>query len=121
MGLFKSEEQLEASKDSDELLPQHDTSTHVAPALLEPTATPDEVRSFLSQILRNRGIASDYAERIASRWTLGTGKELRSYPVAMFRQIFGPDEEGWMVYMAVRVPFYKKDCENDLSQKQRGE
>ncbi len=31
------------------------------------------------------------------------------------------DEEGWMVYMAVRVPFYKKDCENDLSQKQRGE
>ncbi|KAG9593588.1 hypothetical protein KCU77_g7588, partial [Aureobasidium melanogenum] len=66
-------------------------------------ATPDEVREFLVQLLiKNRGLHPDHARRVASKWTLGTGRELISYPPLLYAEIFGL-EDAWMVYKEAKV------------------
>jgi hypothetical protein len=66
-------------------------------------ATPDEVRSFLIQLLvQNRGLHHDHARRIASKWTLGTGRELMSYTPTLYAEIFGL-EDAWMVYKEAKL------------------
>lgn len=66
-------------------------------------ATPDEVREFLVQLLiRNRGLHPDHARRVASKWTLGTGRELISYPPLLYAEIFGL-EDAWMVYKEAKL------------------
>ncbi|CAC9887150.1 unnamed protein product [Aureobasidium pullulans] len=62
------------------------TGELVAP---DPKATPDEVRDFLVRLLiKNRGLHEDHARRVASKWTLGTGRELSSYPPLLYAEIF---------------------------------
>lgn len=79
----------------------------------EPKAKPDEVRDYIIAVLiRSRGLGLDHARRVAAKWTIGTGRELRHYPGAMFRDIFGL-EDGWVVYKEVRVPYYQKEKEKD--------
>ncbi|KAH0383432.1 hypothetical protein KCU92_g5287, partial [Aureobasidium melanogenum] len=66
-------------------------------------ATPDEVREFLVRLLiKNRGLHPDHARRVASKWTLGTGRELVSYPPLLYAEIFGL-EDAWMVYKEAKV------------------
>ncbi|THZ09660.1 hypothetical protein D6C95_01123 [Aureobasidium pullulans] len=66
-------------------------------------ATADEVREFLMQLLiKNRGLHQDHARRVASKWTLGTGRELISYPPSLYAEIFGL-EDAWMVYKEAKV------------------
>lgn len=66
-------------------------------------ATPDEVRSFLVQLLiQNRALHPDHAKRIASKWNLGTGRELLSYTPSLYAEIFGL-EDAWMVYKEAKV------------------
>ncbi|KEQ60271.1 uncharacterized protein M437DRAFT_54686 [Aureobasidium melanogenum CBS 110374] len=66
-------------------------------------ATPDEVREFLVKLLvQNRGLHQDHARRVASKWTLGTGRELISYPPLLYAEIFGL-EDAWMVYKEAKV------------------
>jgi hypothetical protein len=66
-------------------------------------ATPDEVRSFLAQLLvQNRGLHHDHARRIASKWNLGTGRELVSYTPTLYAEIFGL-EDAWMVYKEAKL------------------
>merc|ERR1712227_949372 len=66
-------------------------------------ATADEVREFLMQLLiKNRGLHQDHARRVASKWTLGTGRELISYPPRLYAEIFGL-EDAWMVYKEAKV------------------
>ncbi|KAG9515440.1 hypothetical protein KCV07_g7435, partial [Aureobasidium melanogenum] len=66
-------------------------------------ATPDEVREFLVRLLiKNRGLHPDHARRVASKWTLGTGRELISYPPLLYAEIFGL-EDAWMVYKEAKV------------------
>jgi hypothetical protein len=66
-------------------------------------ATPDEVREFLVALLiKNRGLSQDHARRVASKWTLGTGRELTSYPPLLYAEIFGL-EDAWMVYKEAKL------------------
>merc|ERR1712227_511473 len=66
-------------------------------------ATPDEVREFLVRLLiKNRGLHPDHARRVASKWTLGTGRELISYPPLLYAEIFGL-EDAWMVYKEAKL------------------
>lgn len=66
-------------------------------------ATPDEVREFLIALLvKNRGLNQDHARRVASKWTLGTGRELTSYPPLLYAEIFGL-EDAWMVYKEAKL------------------
>ncbi|KAI4765421.1 hypothetical protein E4T52_01774 [Aureobasidium sp. EXF-3400] len=66
-------------------------------------ATPDEVREFLVTLLiKNRGLNQDHARRVASKWTLGTGRELTSYPPLLYAEIFGL-EDAWMVYKEAKL------------------
>ncbi|KAI4715831.1 hypothetical protein E4T48_07969 [Aureobasidium sp. EXF-10727] len=66
-------------------------------------ATPDEVREFLVQLLiKNRGLHPDHARRVAAKWTLGTGRELTTYPPLLYAEIFGL-EDAWMVYKEAKL------------------
>lgn len=87
-------------------LPLYSDITVTSPAELSvpaERATPDEVREFLVQLLvKNRGLHQDHARRVASKWTLGTGRELISYPPLLYAEIFGL-EDAWMVYKEAKV------------------
>lgn len=71
--------------------------------LPEPKAGPNEVRDFITDLLvHRRNLHLDHVRRIVSKWTVGTGQELRSYPPSMFLDLFGR-EDGWMVYKEVKL------------------
>jgi hypothetical protein len=71
-------------------------------------ATPMEVSDFLSHLLiDSRGMSTDGARRVAAMWTKGTGQELRSFPPAMYFEIFGK-EDGWIVYREVHLTILKE-------------
>lgn len=81
---------------------QHDN------ALPSPKATPAEVVDFLIHILVSTDSMSvDQARRVASKWTKGSGQELRSYPPAMFFELFG-NEDGWIAYREVKMAIHKE-------------
>lgn len=89
------------------LLPTYEqcqsTDGTTAEILPETTATADQIRDFLVHLLTSkRGLALDHSRRIASKWTIGNGKELRSYPPSMYLDIFGR-EDGWVVYKEVKI------------------
>jgi hypothetical protein len=128
--LSKSESSPRSSVDStaDEGLPLY-TSLEVSTpeTLTAPSekATPDEVREFLVALLiKNRGLNQDHARRVASKWTLGTGRELTTYPPLLYAEIFGL-EDAWMVYKEAKlfmkleekkketVAGNRKSCNND--------
>lgn len=117
MGYTNDEEELRPSTpDAEETLPLYSETqfAHTSPLQPpDPKATPDEVRDFLVLAMQSRGLGLDHSRRVAARWTLGTGRELRAYPVAMYRDIFGP-EDGWVVYKEVRVLFYKQENEKAI-------
>jgi hypothetical protein len=87
-----------------------------APLRLPPqTATPSQVREYLEESIKRRGLPADYAKEVASKWTIGSGAELRSYPMAMYRNIFGAGEEGWMVMATVTSQQYRELAEHSMS------
>ena len=111
MGYANDEEEARPSSDAEETLPlyedvQVDSTAEIkAP---DAKATPDEVRDFLVQLMLARGVGIDHARRVSARWTIGTGKELSAYPVAMYRDIFGA-EDGWVVYKEVKTLIYARE------------
>lgn len=71
-------------------------------------ASPLEVSDFLIHLLiDSRGLSTDEARRVAALWTRGTGQELRSYPPAMYFEIFGK-EDGWIVYKEVHLAIHRE-------------
>jgi hypothetical protein len=89
------------------LLPTYEqfqsTEAATAETLPEVAATADQIRDFLVHLLTSkRNLALDHARRVASKWTIGNGKELRSYPPSMYLDIFGR-EDGWIVYKEVKT------------------
>lgn len=115
MGYTNDEEEQRLTSDAEETLPLYEESQRDNASELQPPddkATPDEVRDFLVQVMQIRpGIGIDHARQIAGRWTLGTGRELKTYPVAMYREVFGP-EDGWVVYKEVKTMYYANDKKN---------
>lgn len=116
--LSKRSERDEEDHDSEETLPLYNASsseTHQPLSLSgstkppDPRATPAEVRDFLVHLLTSsRGLQLDHARRVAARWTMGTGRELRAYPPLMYRDIFD-FEDGWIVYKEVKMCFYSEE------------
>lgn len=104
------------------LYEQHEQSQgdkHHQVALPEKEAMPEQVREFLEQLLVNeRGLAIDHSQRIAARWTIGKGNEVRSYPPAMYLETFGR-EDGWIVYREVKLCIYREEHQKkkDLAKK----
>jgi len=103
------------ASDEEHLLPTYEqfqaTEPQASDTLPEETATPDQIRHFLVQLLAaKRGISVDHAQRIASKWTISSGKELRSYPPLMYTEIFGR-EDGYIVYREVKTLIYQAEID----------
>ena len=122
--LSHSESSPRSSTDSaaDEGLPLYtslDISTPDTLTAPSEKATPDEVREFLIALLiKNRGLNQDHARRVAAKWTLGTGRELISYPPLLYAEIFGL-EDAWMVYKEAKV-FMKTEERNKETMASKG-
>lgn len=96
---------------ADEHLPLYEEFQHSegqGDELPNKKATPMEVSDFLTHLLINsRGMSTDGARRVAALWTRGTGQELRSFPPAMFFEIFGK-EDGWIVFREVHLAIHRE-------------
>ncbi|RMY11269.1 hypothetical protein D0868_03233 [Hortaea werneckii] len=72
-------------------------------ALPKDHASPNEVRQFISHVLvSKRQLPVDHARRVAARWTVGSGLELRTYSASMYFELFGT-EDGWILYREVAM------------------
>lgn len=76
-----------------------------------PTATSTEVADFLVRLLVTTDIPIDRARDIASKWTSGSGKELREYKAELYLEVFGK-EDGWALYLAVYQAIHKEKSKN---------
>lgn len=88
-------------------------STNNTDTLPDPKASPDAVRDYLTTLLtEKRNLQIDHVRRVVSKWTVGTGQELRSYPPAMYLNLFGR-EDGWMVYKEVKLIILRAKAKKD--------
>jgi hypothetical protein len=72
-------------------------------SILPRNVRPEEVRTFLSDLLTTRRkLPETHVRHIVANWQLGSGHELWSYPPAMFIKIFG-HEAGWIIYRETRL------------------
>lgn len=86
-----------------------------ADALPPPSATSDEVRDYLASLLKNKHkLDDDHVRRVVSRWTIGTGRELRSYTPQMYLSIFGR-EDGWVLYSDIKLDIYQSQTKTFLA------
>jgi hypothetical protein len=121
MDVSRSSSPSKRSSDEDHLLPTYEqfqsTSSKASDALPDETATPDQIRDFLVQLLTTkRGISVEHAQSIASKWTISGGKELRSYPPLMYTDIFGR-EDGYIVYREVKTLVYQREIDEKKQKK----
>lgn len=86
--------------------------------VLPPTASPAEVRNFLTNLLiTHRGIPLDHAQHIASHWTLGSGREISTYSATICLQVFGY-ENGWILYKEIKIlQFHDKQQQKKMSKR----
>lgn len=84
---------------------------HPMSVLPDVRAKPDKVREFISHLLKKRGVPEGNVRKIVRQWTLGSGREMRSYDPAMYLDIFGC-EDGWIIYREVRLRIHEELCEN---------
>lgn len=102
------------SHKSKEHFPLYTPSSSSSDNLIQPDAhaSPDAVREYITSLLiTKRSLPSDHAQRIASKWTVGQGRDLQSYPAAMYLSIFGR-EDGWMVCREVKLRLYQAEEES---------
>lgn len=109
MGISNDEDLRLSDSDAQETLPLYEEAHKPSPvtSLPPPEATPDEVRDWIVQALQARGHGIDYARRVAAKWSHGTGQELKSYPLSMRLQIFGP-EDAWAVSRELRIIAFRE-------------
>jgi hypothetical protein len=70
-------------------------------------ATSAEVREYLTSVLKTKhGLPDDEAQRLADRWTVGRGHELRSYTAQIYLDIFGRDV-GWVLYRDIQLEAHR--------------
>lgn len=96
-------------RSSEKDLPFNENSENTeAPNDVPPSvnATPEEVRDFIIRLLINRrGLPHDHVRRAVAKWTVGSGRELRSYTPSMYLDVFGR-EDGWIIYREVKLCIY---------------
>lgn len=83
------------------------------PTLMLPsvTAKPDQVRDFISHLLKKRGVPEEHLQKVVKLWISGSGQEMRSYDPAMYFDIFGC-QDGWVIYREVRLRIHEELCGN---------
>ena len=123
MAVSRSSSPSKRPSDEEQLLPAYEqfpfTSSQASNTLPEETATPEQICDFLVQLLTTkRGISTEHASRIASKWTISSGKELRSFPPAMFTEIFGR-EDGYIVYREVKTLVYQLEIDEKKEKKEQ--
>jgi hypothetical protein len=80
-------------------------------SILPRNATPEEVRTFVSDLLTTRRkLPETHVRHIVANWQFGSGHELSSYPPAMFIKIFG-HEAGWIIYRETRLAMHEATYE----------
>jgi hypothetical protein len=84
---------------------------HPMPVLPDVRAKPDQVRDFISHLLIKRAVPEEHVRKVVRRWSMGSGREMRSYDPAMYLDIFGC-EDGWIVYREVRLCIHEELCGN---------
>ncbi|CAK4027684.1 Hypothetical predicted protein [Lecanosticta acicola] len=71
-------------------------------------ASPAEVRAFFRSLLVSHcHYTPAHAESTSALWTRGSGRELRSYPPAMYLTIFGA-EDGWILYRETKMALHRE-------------
>lgn len=70
--------------------------------LPSPQARPEQIRPYLAHILITHGMPESQAVQLASRWTVGTGQDLRSCPLDTLSDTFG-ELAGWILHNSVRA------------------
>ncbi|KAI5238200.1 hypothetical protein E4T47_06299 [Aureobasidium subglaciale] len=69
----------------------------------QPTATPIDIRDFIVNLLvLTRNLPPQHARETASKWKLGTGRDINTYPPGVYADIFG-SEDAWMVYKETQL------------------
>jgi hypothetical protein len=121
MAVSRSSSPSKRSSDEEHLLPTYEqfqtTPSDTSDTLPEETANSEQIRDFLEQLLTTkRGISVDHARRIASKWTISNGKELRNYPPTMYMEIFGR-EDGYIVYREVKTLVYQQKFDEKKEKK----
>lgn len=99
------------SPEDEEALPLYEDFQQASKqdAVPGPRANPDEVREYLTHLLiENRSLHTDHVRRVVSKWTVGTGQELRSYPPSIYFDLLGK-EDGWIVYKEVKLAIKRED------------
>jgi hypothetical protein len=97
----------------------HNNATSVeskAPPVLQPpsnlpgaSAAPEEVRLFISLLLREQGVPQSGVEPIAAQWKIGRGREMRSYDPSIYFELFGA-EYGWILYREIKLRIHQEKC-----------
>lgn len=77
-----------------------------APTLPRPAAPPEEVRLFMTYLLREQGISQSDAQDVAARWKIGRGREMGSYDPSIYFEIFGA-EYGWILYREIKLHIHE--------------
>lgn len=81
------------------------------PAILpSAAATPQEVRIFISHLLREQGIPQSDASGVAAAWKIGRGREMRSYDPSIYFELFGA-EHGWILYREIKLRIHQEKCQ----------
>jgi hypothetical protein len=116
MAIFSFSSSSKGSSDETTLLPTYEqsqsTPSEASVTLPSETATPEQVREFLVQLLiAKRSFSDAHACRIASEWKLAGGKELRTYGPSWYRDFFGRGEEGLIVFKEVKTLVYQRELD----------
>ena len=86
-----------------------DSMSQPTPTLPKPAASPDEVRLFMSYLLREQGIPQSDAQDVAAQWKIGRGREMGTYDPTIYFEIFGA-EYGWILYREIKLRIHEEKC-----------
>ena len=95
---------------TDTKTPQRSASmSQPTPTLPKPTASPDEVRLFITHLLQEQGVPQSNAQDVAARWKIGRGREMGTYDPTIYFEIFGA-EYGWILYREIKLRIHEEKC-----------
>ena len=78
------------------------------PTLPNATASPEEVRVFITHLLQKQGAPQNDARDVAARWKIGRGREMRSYDPSIYFEVFGA-EYGWILYREIKLRVHEEE------------
>lgn len=94
---------------SDVLTDTKTLQSQPTPTFPKPAAPPEEVRLFMTYLLREQGIPQSDAQDVAARWKIGRGREMGSYDPTIYFEIFGA-EYGWILYREIKLRIHAEKC-----------